>query len=74
MKYTGDDLVLVYNCIAQNPQITYEELSKLFPAKKVNINSLVKRLQRMGCISVERDIDSLTGKIKGTIKRCLKSP
>ena len=74
MKYTNDELLKIYLHLESNPYATYDELSKLFQGKKVNINSLVKRLQRMGCITVERDIDLISGKIKGTRKNCERRP
>jgi hypothetical protein len=73
-KYSKDELIKVYELIRLNPLITYEEIEKSFLPQKISANSIVKRLQRMNCIAIERDIDRATGKIRGSTKNCLRSP
>jgi Mn-dependent DtxR family transcriptional regulator len=73
-KYTHEMLSEVYDLIDKNPYITYAEIEeKLYP-QKVNANSIVKQLQRMGCIKTERHVDGLSGKIRGSKKICVRLP
>lgn len=73
-KYNTEILIELYNYLRDNPMATYEEIERHFSPQKINANSLVKRLQRMGCVSIERYTDPVTGKIKGSRKVCKRSP
>lgn len=72
-KYETDLIVRLYDFLAENPYATYEDMEKHFP-ESINANSLVKRLQRMGCVRIERTVDPVTGKIRGSQKVCVKRP
>lgn len=65
----NDEAELVIEYLREFPMATYSELGRLFPGREdVNINSIIKKLQRQGRVEIEKKVDD-NARFIGSYKR-----
>jgi hypothetical protein len=64
----------LYEYLKSNPYASYDDMAAIFPDDLgININSLLVKLKRAGCIEMIKQQDA-KGKIAPSYKRCIKEP